>query len=331
MISEATDVCNQITGTRVNSRRWWDGIQKWGPFRWRRWLQTRLNRTRTWLTIPRFFWARFPLDLPQKSLRLAMAGMWIIGYGLLIFKPPPHTAFRVSGYLKGFLRRFWQSLLDHRGTPESPGRVVTLVTLHDLQTHSRFHGDLHMYELRGRETETEKTVETSSRGHSKDRVAGSQLSDAASITDTTHRVSQLTQDDLRVWGVAYYVPPEHVDEVKVYLDIREQDGYSTHTVPFHVLNYPATSEAAAVLETVPRTENGDYYIESVIYIGTIDNESFVGPESIELTADTIRRSAGPSGANSEYLRELVNAVRTLDESGRSRDYYLEDLVALVER
>lgn len=247
-----------------------------------------------------------------------MVGMWIIGYGLLIFKPPPHTAFRVSGYLKGFLRRFWQSLLDHRGTPEAPGRVVTLLTLQDLQSHSRFHGDLHMYELRGHETETEEHVE--------DHL----LKNDACITDTTRRISQLAPDDLRVWGVAYYVPAEHVDEVKAYLDVREQDGYSTHTVPFHVLNYPTTSEAAAVLDTIPRTENGDYYIESVIYIGTIENESFVGPESIEHTADTIRRSAGPSGPNSEYLRQLAIAVRTLDQSGRSRDYYLEDLMALVD-
>ena len=55
----------------------------------------------------------------------------IFGYGSLIFKPPPYVIAATPCYIKGFVRRFAQHSVDHRGTRERPGRVVTLVKASD--------------------------------------------------------------------------------------------------------------------------------------------------------------------------------------------------------
>ncbi|XP_043497820.1 putative glutathione-specific gamma-glutamylcyclotransferase 2 isoform X4 [Polistes fuscatus] len=178
--------------------------------------------------------------------------MWVFGYGSLIWKVDFPYEKRIIGYIKGYVRRFYQKSTDHRGTPAKPGRVVTLLP------------------------------------------------------------SDNPNDE--VWGLAYKISGENVDNVVAHLDFREKDN---------IVNTNNT-----IIE--PITDKDPFYL--TIYIGSKDNPNYVGVENMETLANCIFNAHGPSGSNREYLYKLASVVRTLIPNANDEYLFLlEEAVKKLEK
>ena len=150
------------------------------------------------------------------------APSWVFGYGSLIWRQDFPFLDARDAQLSGWTRRLWQGSHDHRGTPEDPGRVATLVA------------------------------------------------DAAATCI----------------GRAFLVAPE----VFEHLDYREKNGYSRLRVSLDL---------------------GGDAVAGVTYVGHPDNPAFLGDAPLAEIVTQVRRCAGESGSNIEYVVELDRALRNL--------------------
>ncbi len=125
--------------------------------------------------------------------------------------------------------------------------------------------------------------------------------DHRGVADAPGRVVTLVEaPDAHCEGVAFLVEPP----VFAHLDHREKNGYERIAVDI---------------------EFDDDRVRGIVYRAAQDNHAFLGPAPVEAMAAQINRSAGPSGANRDYVLELARALRALGMT----DAHVFDIEAAV--
>lgn len=103
-------------------------------------------------------------------------------------------------------------------------------------------------------------------------------------------------------GLAYKVQREVLQD----LDYREKNGYERRTVTL-TLQAPKPSGD----DQQDGANGASARVHGIVYIAPMGNHAFLGDAPLANMAWQIRRSAGPSGRNLDYLLELARALREL--------------------
>lgn len=125
-------------------------------------------------------------------------------------------------------------------------------------------------------------------------------------------VTLIAEDGGHCDGAAYLIASAKRDEVLDALDYREKNGYQR----FRISILLATSEC---LPSNPEEECIE--TPALTYLAPQDNHAFLGEASASEIAQHVRRSAGPSGTNLDYVKRLAESVRELG----GNDAHLEEV------
>lgn len=209
--------------------------------------------------------------------------LWIFGYGSLVWRPAFVHRRRVPAALSGYVRRFWQGSTDHRGVPERPGRVVTLLpTDHPSLMHQTGMNQAGMNQT----------------GPGEAGPMSGGLDDAC-------------------WGMAYEIGPDEAPTVLEALDHRERAGYERIEVELslHVGAVPGTPSGAACEQTqrglvyVAGPRNESYLGPASLSAIALQIASASGPSgaNVEYVVE-LARSLRAMGAEDAHVFAVEEAV-----------------------
>ncbi|KAF7340556.1 Gamma-glutamylcyclotransferase [Mycena sanguinolenta] len=263
----------------------------------------------------------------------AAAPFVVFGYGSLIFKvddllrstvrlsdclAPSASLLRMSfprlqvpGFLKGYVRRFAQKSHDHRGTPENPGRVVTLVHKEDWDLFSN-----------SDPFPDEDTVWGTGVAYT---IDPEYEADVRAYLDYREK-DGYTMETMPIYGV--------VDGLEAVIIPNVCRSPSICAFPFShsCLSLPGLCDATLAVK-ITRLSVRLSFTHTYARIHSNSHPMYlkVGSEPLPALAHRIWISVGPSGPNKEYLYNLANAVRKLSpESYDKHLFALEELVKALD-
>ncbi len=107
-------------------------------------------------------------------------------------------------------------------------------------------------------------------------------------------VTLLARPEADVIGVAFRIATDVAEAVLPALDHREKAGYERHMVVLNALGDGRT-------------------IDAMVYVAGPQNGDYAGPATIAEIADRVVTAHGPSGANTEYVLRLDEALEALGQ------------------
>ncbi|XP_077987213.1 putative glutathione-specific gamma-glutamylcyclotransferase 2 [Glandiceps talaboti] len=128
------------------------------------------------------------------------------------------------------------------------------------------------------------------------------------------RMAMLVEDQQsEVWGIAYKIPDDKVEEAFDHLLGREL------YTPIKTTFFPKDESESKVEVNIFNvcTKNAKHLVQ------------YVGPEPIENTAKCIAWSSGPAGRNDEYLYRIIEFLHQV--AGIEESTYLSELLDLVKK